>query len=143
MYVEEGNDKHLTEYSPTQTEHEQKTCTYAVLKQQATRPWCFPPLAWRRLGLDPVTPLRRKMDGWVDMVLKWTLLSHFRDIAHVPCCHFCSTFSFSTFLKPSLNLRLCHFRRVVNIGCFIGSLSQKNRYFYPLAKKKKKASRLD
>lgn len=65
LYVEEGNDKHLTGYSPTQTEHKQKTCTYAVLKQ-APRPGRSLPLAWRQLGLAPVTPLRNKMDGWMD-----------------------------------------------------------------------------
>lgn len=67
----------------------------------------FPTSRLEAAGIGSSDPIKGN-DGWIDMVLKWALLSHFRDIANVPRYRFCSTFSacfsFPTFLKPSLNL---------------------------------------
>lgn len=62
LYVQQGINKHLTEYTPTQSEHKpEKVHVCHVKAGDASRG--FPTSRWRQLGLAPVTPLRKKMDG--------------------------------------------------------------------------------
>lgn len=107
LYVQQGIDKHLTEYSPTQSEHKPEDVHVCRVKAgDASRG--FPASRLEAAGIGSNDPIKEE-DGWIDMVLKWALLSHFRDTANVPRYLFCSTFSayssFPNLLKPSLNLR--------------------------------------